>query len=385
MGEYNKKIKPTEENNIIVCSGEPLIKFLSSFNIPPYRFGLYFFIVISFTLSLAGASCKPNPHQNNFHCYFENISWSLSILFIFPFIVGLTSKYYQKIQLLLNGLTEVPSQEKMAQAKGFIRKINCLFNNYYAPVIILIITIGFNIVYYEQILNDVSHKNWITNGNFLQNILNTASGFTYPGFYSAIIQIFLIYWIFNIVWNSSVFLWGLHKIFNEDIFENNINPLHADGCSGLEEIGNTYLILYYIYLLLGAYLFLKVIDKAKFQNLPLTVDIGNPAFLVCYFAILPFILFVPFYVVHSRMKQVKLNLINKFKHKYAELIGFICANENNCKYEDINNLKILMNSLEHSITVWPFKFKSMRFIFKVILPPVLTAASTLLVKYLLKI
>jgi len=377
MNESNE-IDLTTELPQIVCGGEPLLKFLSSFNIPPYKLGFYFFIIISFTLSITGAFCEPKPDQSKFVNYFENISWSISILFIFPIVIGLTKKYYIKIQLLLNDLTKKPAKGRKEQAVKLNRRINSLFNNFYSPIIFLSITVFLNIEYCIQILNKEPYSNWITNGEFLKDFLNTSSGFTYPGFYSAIVQVFLIYWVFNLIWNSFVFAWGLHQIFNKNNFILRVRPLHSDNCCGFSEIGNTSMIFNYIIFLLGIYVSLKVVDKIVIQSLPLTNDIGNPIFLVCYAILAPIFFFLPLSSAHNKMKEAKNNLITPLKNQYASLVESI--NEHNDKAEIANNIYNLIGNLEASITVWPFNFRSIESFVGTIVAPILPIALPFLVK-----
>lgn len=352
----------------------------------PTSIAILFFFLISLTLTFAGAFTAVNTNVDNYINYWENISWSFSILFIFPFVVGLTAKYYLEIPKLFGKLSKNIRNDQKSEFAEFISSIDKKFNNPILPLLFLLIIIGLNYIYYIQILDKEPYFSWITNGHLFKEILNTKSGFSYSGLFSAFIQVFLIYWIFNIVWKSFVFSWGLFLFFNKYKFDVDVNPLHEDKCCGLKVVGNVGMIFNTVLFLIGVYISLKVIDKIVIQALPITNDIGNPIFLGCYAFLAPLLFFLPLSAPHNKMKHVKQKFMNPLILHYTESINKLRNNpESENKYVEIEKLDVLIKKLDNEITVWPFNFKSLESFFSMVVVPILPVILPFLVKAIVDI
>ncbi|OEU72533.1 MAG: hypothetical protein BA864_14660 [Desulfuromonadales bacterium C00003093] len=365
--------------SLIIYKNEPIIRFLFSMKVTPISISILFFFFISLTLTFAGAFTAQNALVPNYVDYWENISWSISILCIFPLIVGLTAKYYNEIPRLFEELSKNIEPDQASKYHEFIRSIDKKFNYALLQVIFLLITIAINYIYYIQILDKEPYQSWITNGDLLKEVLNTRSGFTYAGLYSAIIQMTLIYWIVNIVWKSFVFSWGLLLFFNKYEFNVDVKPLHQDRCCGLRRIGEVGMIFNSILFLIGIYISLKVMDKIVIQDLPLANDIGNPILLGCYALLAPLLFFLPLSAPHKTMKSMKKEFICPLIVHYSEKINKVRNNPAN-EYEELEKLDSLIQKMNKQIPVWPFNFKSLESFLGTVIIPVLPVILPFLVK-----
>jgi len=253
--------------NFVIYKNEPVIRLLFSIKSSPVWIGFLFFVFISLPLTLAGMLTPVNSTNSNYIEFYQNISWSISINIIFPIVAGLTAKYYIEVPKLFQELLTIPSDSCKFDRIRFIEKMDKLFNNPLLPIIIFLITLALNYVYYLQVLNKEAYSNWITNGSLFKEILGTKSGFSHSGVFSALVQVILVYWVLNVIWKSYAFSKGLFIIFSDCELDKHIKPLHEDQCSGLKRIGDVAMICNAILFLLGLYISLKVIDKLLSRNL----------------------------------------------------------------------------------------------------------------------
>lgn len=347
------------------------MKGLVAIGLTPVSLSAAFFFTISISLTVWGAFYEPGIMKPGYLNYLKNISWSVSVLAIFPLFVGLTLKYYNEIPKLFDDLSATFKDEEKEKYSEFIKRVNGEFNKPLLPLFFLLLTIFLSCFYYYRILNAEPHLSWISSGEILQSILKTKSGFTYLGLYSAVIQTFLIYWTFNVVWRSFILSWGLHLFFNEYKFSVKVEPLHSDGCCGLKKIGDVGTIFNGILFLLGIYLSLKVIDKILIQNLPLDSNIGNPIFLGCYAVLAPALFFLPLGAAHKRMKSQKEEFLKPITTKLSKLIQQVETESSLENYEEITKLDDLLKKLNKKISVWPFNFRSLEAFFGTVVIPIL--------------
>lgn len=357
-----------------VYETEPLIRAVASFKwITPVRLGILFFLLVSLSLSL-WAFLAGGENSAEYITYLENISWSVSLLYLFPFIIGLTLRFYQGIPDLFEYLFENTLQEKQPQEIARFKKwLGDRFNGCLHPIVCLGITFGLNLFYFKQILEHES-PSWMVGGPVLLGVLSSRQGLTPVGAYAAVIQMVLIYWVLVLIWKTVIFSWGLHEFFNARGFRIKLDPLHPDGSCGLKRISSTAMFLNYILLLLGVYVSLKVIDKIMIQELPLFSDIGNPLMLGGYAILAPLLFFFPLGAPHYQMKAEKERFISQISQKgkklFAELI--------NADFKEealINDIQIFQkleetrDNLIRTIPVWPFNFKSIEaFLGMVVIP-----------------
>ena len=368
-----------ENPKFVVYEKEPLLRFITWVKLTPVTLSVAFFFGISLTLCVWAYLTGPDtPLGSEYISFFRSISWSLSMLFLFPFVVGLSLKYYQEIprvfDYLLEKVVEGSRNEEIDDFRTWLRN---RFNDAFSPAIFLILTIAPSLYYYHQILDSTKYVGWDMDksSELLQSIFGTSRGFTGVGLYGAIIQIVLLYWTFNLLWRGVVFAWGLHEFFNKRNFSLKIELLHPDGCCGLGRIGSVAMILNGILFLLGIYVSLKVIDKMVIQKASLGADIGNPIMLGGYLILAPLLFFSQLGAAHYRMKEAKEQFMLPISRKSEELFRELRKVElDRGGIETVQafyEMDRMRNSLKKSIPVWPFDFKSMQAFVGTIVVPVL--------------
>jgi hypothetical protein len=371
MGDADRGDRALGERDLVVGRNDPVMIVVRKLGLCPKDLAYYFFCVFSFSLSLF-ASAVPFKHDvPNYQPYIVNVSWSLSMLFIFPFVVGFILKYYNEVPKLYYALFARIEDAPEEEFEKFIERLDRRFNTKLVPVVVIVGTVLLNLKYYTQILNKEAGLNWISSGDLLEGILNTDSGFTGAGLYSAAIQVVLIYTVFYLAWNCLVFAWGLHLFFNEYKFNIKINPLHSDRCCGLKRIGDVSILSNTVLFFLGIYLSLKVIDKVVLQGVKISNDIGNPAFLCFYVVLAPLLFFLPLASAHRKMKFEKDKLVSSVSRSYSKAIVEIKDNYSKDLMEQANSLDALLVRLDKKIPVWPFNFKSLESFFGAVVAPVL--------------
>ncbi|MGB5584534.1 MAG: hypothetical protein WBO93_13185, partial [Gammaproteobacteria bacterium] len=80
---------PQEETiKLSLWDKEPLMRLLAK-RLTPASLGIYFFVCVSLPLCILAYAF----HRG----FFENISWSITVVFLFPFLAWLGFKYYEEI------------------------------------------------------------------------------------------------------------------------------------------------------------------------------------------------------------------------------------------------------------------------------------------------
>lgn len=374
---------PQETPDLCVYRTELLIRFLASFKfITPTTLGIFFFFAVSLPLTVwATLEGQPLPgNADDYVSYLKNISWSVSLLYLFPFVVGLTLKFYQEIpklfSYLYDSVVESGAENDVNEFKHWLDK---RFNGRVHPFAMIALTLGLNWLYFVQIL-DRHIPNWMTGGELLKDFFNTNHGLTSAGLVAAIIQIILIYWVFMLVWKTVIFSWGLHEFFNRR-FGIKIDLLHPDGNCGLKPLNDTVMYLNYILLLLGMYVSLKVVDKIVIQNLPLFADIGNPLMLGSYAILAPLLFFFPLGAPHYKMREEKQKFILELSRKSREFYSKLtrAADEKSCSEANrtFHDLEQTRTYLIESIPVWPFNIRSIETFTGIVIVPLLPTVISL--------
>src|SRR5436190_519464 len=161
---------------LIVFRKEPLMRAIAATGVSPVQLGIWFFFSVSLTLSVWAALSPAEAGLS----FVTNVSWSISIIFVFPFVVSLTLKYYLEIPNLFAVLLDQATQshENQTGLDEFYAWLDRRFNCYWVTGIALVLTIVLNVIYFLEILNR-GQTNWMTKGG----------GFTNVGLYAALIQI----------------------------------------------------------------------------------------------------------------------------------------------------------------------------------------------------
>ena len=373
----------TPFSDLQVCRSEPVARMLLSRNLGPVGTTLVFFLTASLPLTVWAALAPGAPPQEGgkFTGYFANVSWSISMLGIFPLVVGLSVKYFQEIpKLFVHLATSKPPSRSPAEYEAFQTWLSRQFNRAAVPMVMLLLTLVLNVVYYYQILKYEPDQSWITNGPLLRDRFGLPAGLSYVGAFSAVIQVSLIYWMGNLAWKSFVLAWGLHRYFNTERLDVHVDPLHVDGCCGLRRIGEVSMIFNGIMFLIGIYLSLKVIDKVAVQSAELARDIGNPVLLGCYAVIVPALFFLPLGAAHRRMREEKEKFLQPIADRYRQLVLSVVPPRSDVDYEAIQKIRALYGDLARQIPVWPFNFRSLEAFFGTIVVPVIPVALPLVVQ-----
>ena len=94
------------EGKLLVYRNEPLLHSLTKFGLNPIQLGVGFFLLVTVPLTIWAIAFDASVDIENsgYVSYLENVSWSLSLIYIFPLIIGLTHKYYNEIPRLFDYL-----------------------------------------------------------------------------------------------------------------------------------------------------------------------------------------------------------------------------------------------------------------------------------------
>ncbi len=373
---------------------EPLARAIFSTGITPVGLGIVFFVFVSLSLSIWGALLEVPQTKNEdeavYVSFFANISWSAAILFLFPFVVALSLKYYSEIPrlfvYLFEEIAEIPESEK--KADNFYRWLDARFNSYRVSGLILALTLVLNALYFSQILQEQKFIGWMTSGELLGPLLGWKRGLTLIGLYAGVIQIVLIYWVLNLLWRGVVLAWGLHEFFNRRGFTIKVKPLHPDGCGGFGKIGDVAMLLNLTLFLLGIYVSLKVVDKVVIQGSSLGADIGNPIMLAGYVILAPLLFFFPLGAVHRLMKRAKEQFLSPVGQQCTRLFGELASagldDKGLVAVRTFSELKKVRSSLRKEIPVWPFDFKSLQVFVGTIVVPVIPVVLPFVMKLIVE-
>ncbi len=356
----------------------------------PVNLTFSFFLVVTIPMCLwAASSSPPKSDYSDYVSFFENISWSVSIIFLFPFVAGLTLQFYDEIPRLFSYLLEeMVKNGNETELEKYKNWLNNRFNDRLSAGIFLLITLVLNIVYVYQILQDTD-PGWITSGELFMSILGTRHGLSWFGVYGVIIQVVLIYWVFNLVWRGFVLSWALFEFFQRRKFSIEIEPLHPDGVCGLRSIGNLATTLNTILFMLGIYVSLKVIDKIIIQNAPISDDIGNPVMLVSYAIMAPLLFFLPLGAAHGKMVEAKIRFLQPISKRCTAIIANLGEidpdDRDSASPKSLNELIKIKDDLSKRILVWPFNFKSLKSFFGSIVVPFVPVLLTFFTKWILEV
>jgi len=350
---------------------------IAATGVSPVRLGIGFFLSISLTLSVWASLSEPPEVVPGYVSFFDNISWSISMIFLFPFVVSLTLKYYLEIPNLFAFLLTQTTQTDQNQAglDEFFTWLDRRFNSYWVTGAALALTIGLNVIYFYQILEHQGGTGWITSGELLGSLSTQGRGFTTVGLYAALIQIILIYWVLNLLWRGAVLAWGLHEFFNKRNFPVRIQPLHPDRCCGLRKIGDVAMLLNLTLFVLGIYISLKVVDKIVIQDSPLGADIGNPIMLGGYLILAPLLFFFPLGAAHRQMNDAREKFLEPVSQKcerlFSDLADASLDDKGLTAIQTFSALDTAIIRLHKEIPVWPFDFRSLQAFVGTILIPIL--------------
>ena len=347
-------------------------------NMTPFKFGLTTFITaLAFTL-VSFITDNYNDDIYPFYLwYYENISWSISLLLIFPTVLGLSLNYYQKAPMVLQHLyTTLVKPANPDAYNKLCQRITRTANFRLLPSLLIICAVAVNILYFRSlILNPDEPNSWMLINEPLTILdhFHFKHRFTAMGLVGALIQIYLTYWVLMLLVKNLIFIRGLYRFFQDDNFTIKLDPIHPDGVSGLGQLKDLATLQASILLLFGLYASLKVIDKIYVQSQSLPSDIGNPLVLLVYAIAAPLLFFLILGSAHQKMRETKEHFLRPICKRISILIDRINHTEFSSvesSKESIEQLKFLQEQnayYSQKISLWPFNWRSMQGFFGAIL------------------
>lgn len=325
----------------------------------------------------AWASLLPSRESE---IYYRSISWSVSVLTILPMAFGLSLKYYLDIPVLFNQLlSQIATASEESKKRDFSLSLARRFGNAYVPIGAFVLTLALNYVYFYQHIRNNGANSWMSGDGHCEWIL-PAPGLSTIGVYAATIQVVLVYWLLNVIWNSFVYSSCLHRFFSQFGDDISLDPLHPDRCCGLRQIGEVSTLFSFLVFLMGLYISLKVIDKTILQGKYLFDDIGNPLFLACYAVLAPVLFFLPLSAAHGLMQREKDRFLEPMARRCRELLSAFCEKTTEEEVNSYHRLTAVYVEVEGRIPVWPFNLRSVQAFFATAVAPVVPVALPLILE-----
>jgi hypothetical protein len=383
----NAKMPDKKTASLVLWDKEPLMRLLAG-KFTPVGLGIWFFVCISIPLCMAAYRFQPG--------FFDNISWSISIVFLFPFLFGLSLKYYQEVPKLFDHLfDDIVVAGTDDRKPEFYKWLDLRINNYAVTILILIFSLSLTLLFFYQ--KQLGCKeSWMTDGYWLKILIKDGKnpcGFTGVGVYAALIQLVVTYWCMNLAFRAAICYWGLYEFFDNREkwnFQIKINVLHPDRCAGLGRIGDLAMLFNIIIFIIGIYVSLTVFDKIELQESKALADFTVPLYLGGYILLAPMMFFLPLGSARLRMKEAKIDFLRPISERSEQLVKLSAADsrdESSQAVADFFEMDKLRIQIEKEIPVWPFNLKSfLKFsgaIVVPIMPPILTFLSDFVGRFFL--
>lgn len=374
----------TKENSIsekpqdTIFKSEIILNWLVKRNASPVTLGIGFFLLVPLPMTVwslvyEGEHLKDSMSEHI--SFIENISWSFSTFYLFPFIIALSLVYYKAIPDLffkhLIGKVAIPVTKDDAFLEEYKKAFFAQFNQWWIPVSAIVIAVTMSSFYLPQV-RDYNFDSWMFESKDITNI----------GRYAIAIQVILGYWMLNLFLRALVFAKLLNELFNDKRFTITLNAAHSDNACGLRSIFRVTTILNVILFLAGIYLSLIVIDKWVVQDVGLFGDISGPVMLAMYALTAPILFFLPLWAPHNAMWKAKEDFIQPVCQKLENNINQL--NEPGESDEDkltlLSRLREERLHLLKQIPVWPFDIRSLNAFFGAIIMPVVPTVLPFIVK-----
>jgi len=375
-----------DATKLVLWDKEPLMRMLAK-RLTPVSFGIFFLVCVSLPLCILAYIFDSEYFVIGF---FENISWSISVVFLFPLLAWLGFKYYEEIPKLFDHLLEdvaegIPNEKKV----DFYKWLDARFNNYASTILIFILSLSLALIFFYEKQYDCQKgwEGWMFGGDlfYFSAEFVRGCGFTGVGFLAAIIQFVIGYWCMNLAFRAAVCYWGLYEFFNNKKkwnFRIRVNHLHPDRCCGLGRIGDLAMLFNVILFIIGMYVSLTVIDKILVQGGEPFADIAIPLYLGGYILIAPLLFFLPLGSARRIMKQSKIDFLRPISERceqLARLSGVDTGEKSSAAVSAFFEMEKLRIQIDREIPVWPFDFGSfLKFSGAIVMPvaPVIGAFLT---------
>lgn len=351
-------------------------------NWTPVKISVVSFVAaLLFTFAVGASDMYHGGVGSDYLPYYKNISWSISMIIIFPAVLGLSLYYYQKapavLEYMYNTLAESQDSEVFDRLS---LRIDRMVNHRLLPIAVLLGAIILNVVYFVPYLNDPGHvDNWMLHKeqwSIFSSYFAFNNQFTFFGLIGALIQIFLVYWILMFIIKNILFIRGLYEFFRSDELKIELNPLHPDGVNGLRALMELATLQATLILFLGLYASLKVIDKI-YQQHGAALEIGNLLVLFSYVIFAPLLFFLILGSAHQKMREAKEEFLGVISDAISVLIASTSDVTSESKEnfnENASKLKFLQDQYalySQRISVWPFNWRSMQGFFGAVIAPVI--------------
>ena len=374
--------------------------WLTRNEISPLQFGLSFLILVGIPFSLwslyadhAYLSGLIEKDRESYITYIQNVSWSLSLLVIFPLFLGLSLHFYNTyprvFQYLYNTTAIAPDK---AIFLNLCKKIDRSVNHKMIPFAAFLASLLLTVFLFNEYLSNCDVISWMTNGDIFDRTCESSldhKGLSSRGVTAFIILVILATWVLIFAIRSMLFIRGLFDLFNSSETNIRLDPFHPDGVSGLAKLSSLATLQAMLLFLLGIYVSLSVIDRLYLQKVSLFSDIGNPILIVGYIVIAPLMFFFILGTAHNKMREAKESVISIICDKIKDTLEKIrLESDITVNRQNFDYLKILEEQkswLDKSVLVWPFDIKSIQGFFSAILTPriaPLIAGTVQLVKYI---
>jgi len=367
-----------ETDKLVLWDKEPLMRLLAG-KLTPASLGICFFICVSLPLCISALVFQRE--------FFINISWSLSIVFLFPFLIGLSLKYYLEVPKLFDHLfDDIVDNNSDDRKAEFYQWLDIRFNHYAWTILILVFSLTVELLVFNQKQTHCA-ESWMIGGDlfdFVSDNGNKNCGFTGVGLYAAIIQLVITYWCVNLGFRAAICYWGLYEFFenkNKWGFDIKINTLHPDRCSGLGRVGDVAMLFNIIIFIIGVYVSLTVLDKTLIQQSTPTNDIVVPLYLGGYILLAPLLFYLPLGSARRTMKESKIAFLLPISERCEQLAKQSSVDfpkESSAAVADFFEMDKLRVQIEKEIPVWPFDFRSFLKFSGAIVFPIMPVLLTLL-------
>lgn len=351
----------------------------------PFQFGLSFLILVAIPLTLwslyADQDMPTHIHGTLYITYLKNISWSLSLLIIFPLFLGLSLHFYNTYPSVLQHLYYTTTIEPdQAFFHRLCKKIDHSANHKLIPFAAIFVAALYTAYIYISQLSNADVTSWMTNGTYLSTYpaggdSGLEKGFTNRGVVAFIIQVILTAWLLIFVTRSLLFIRGLFDLFSSKEANIRLDPYHPDNLSGLARLSQLATLQAMMMCLIGLYVSLKIIDRIYFQQISIFTGIGNSITIASYVVIAPTVYFLTLGSAYNKMREAKEVVVSVFSNKIKEVINEIKtetdAGKNDQYLVYLKNLEERKSSLDNSILVLPFHIKTLQGFFSAVLTPLI--------------
>ncbi len=303
--------------------------------------------------------------------YLRNISWSFSMLVLFPLIVGAIAYYYRLIPEFIDKLLDGAADLDVCK-KFEIAAEQCLNRRWY-PFIVFVISISVQFLYFQE-LEDRNAWVWkqslfdhgqlpttrsSDSTSIIGDFARILSHLNVLGWCAASIQIVLAMIFGTFLFRATALAKWLHALYHDNRYKKEPDPFHPDGVCGLAHVREIIIAANFAVFLLGMYISLYFYDKIVVQKE--SKDLTAIFMFISMYALSVFALLAESTTAaHARMRKAKEKclqpLLNMIKHEAASLTTQ--ASPPNDPTERLMKLRASYHELVQDIPEWPLNLKS---------------------------